>query len=313
MTSHASFKPWLALSMGALAVFSAGCAGANTGNAFESPVPQSRAARSARQPQQKLYVTNVNGSVFVYSVGKKPQLLQTITNGVPRPYGVWVNQNGIVYVVNLANDSGGPSLSEYTPGAFSPFFQITSGVLNFGVVAVDANGNVYLSGLTSSYEASYVNIYSPGASTPSQTLQVPTEGTLSRSESLSFDPAGNLLVGVAALPKKYNSVLRLASGSQQFTTLGLKRAAGGLAAADAAGNIYVGGGTRAIDVYLPGTAKPKRVIRIPGGHLVTALTVAADGTLYVGSESFVYVYSSKKLKLETMFATGLIGGLVLSL
>jgi hypothetical protein len=46
---------------------------------------------------------------------------------------------------------------------------------------------------------------------------------------------------------------------------------------------------------------------------VTALTVAADGTLYVGSESFVYVYSSKKLKLETMFATGLIGGLVLSL
>ena len=166
MKYHASSKPWLALSLGALATLSAGCAGANTGTAFESPVLQNQETRPATQSQQKLYVTDVNGSVSVFSVGKKPQLLRTITDGVPRPYGVWVDENGILYVVNLANDSGEASLSEYKPGAFSPFFQITSGVLNFGVVAVNDSGNVYLSGLASSYEVSYVNVYPPGAYTP---------------------------------------------------------------------------------------------------------------------------------------------------
>ncbi|MFY9861856.1 MAG: hypothetical protein WBD69_02335 [Candidatus Cybelea sp.] len=107
--------------------------------------------------------------------------------------------------------------------------------------------------------------------------------------------------------------MRLAYGSQQFTNVGLKRTAGVLAAADAAGNIYVGGGTRKIDIYAPNPTKSKHVIRIPGGHLVTALTVAGDGTLYVGSESFIYVCSPKKLKLETTISGGgSIGGLGLS-
>jgi hypothetical protein len=75
----------------------------------------------------------------------------------------------------------------------------------------------------------------------------------------------------------------------------------------------VGGGTRAIDVYAPDTTKPKRVIRILEGHPVTAPTVAADGTLYVGSEVVVYVYGPGKLKLETTcYSGGLIGGLALS-
>jgi hypothetical protein len=102
-------------------------------------------------------------------------------------------------------------------------------------------------------------------------------------------------------------------GSQNFANLSLKKVPGGLAAADAAGNIYVGGGTRAINVYAPGAAKPKRTIRIPGGHLVTALTVAGNGRLYVGSQSIVYEYAPGARKPETtLFTSAGIGGLALS-
>lgn len=301
-------NPRLSFAIAALAM-TAGCAGTNGSNSL---TPFASLSDPAKTPR-KLYVTNYNGSVLVYSAGRNPQLLQTITDGVPRPYGIWVDAKGVVYVVNLADNSGGPTLSEYAPGASTPFFQITSGIPYDGIVCVDSNENVYISGLQESYEASYVEIFPPGASVPSQSLEIPTEGTVSRSESVGFDPNGNLLVGVAALPQKYTSVLSLAQGSQTFANLGLKRVPGGLMAADASGTIYAGGGTDKVAVYPAGATKPKSVILAPSGHLVTALAVDATGTLYVGSQSIVYEYAPGAHKPTTTLFTGArIGGLAVS-
>jgi hypothetical protein len=295
------------------ALFAAGCAGSNSPGSEFQLAPSSATAPLAKHSQSKLYVTNYNGGVLVYSTGSSPQLLQTINDGVPRPYGAWVDKSGILYVVNLADNSGGPTLSEFKPGATAPFLQITNNIPYFGVVAVDAKKNLYVSGLLESYKSSYVEVFTPGKTLPSQTLEIPTQGTESRSESLTFDQNGNLLVGIAALPKRYTSVLRLNGSSGQFTSLGLHSVLGGLATADAAGDLFTGGDNRKISVFAPGATKPTRTISIPGYKLIVALAAAADGTLYVAASPYVYVYAPGAHKPSTTINTNAgIGGLAVS-
>jgi hypothetical protein len=298
----------------ALATFAASCGGGagplGTAAAAQNGVPRSNAATKT---QQKLYVTNVNGGVLVYSAGPQPQLLQTITDGASRPFCDWVDGKGFLYIINMSNGTDQANLAEYKPGASSPFFTIASGIPNPGAIAADASQDVFVAGVLQGSEAPILQLYPPGSSTPSQTLTVPTLGEVSAAESLTFDPSGNLLLGVDALPKRDTDVLRLAPGSQEFTHLGLKKMPGALIAADAAGNLYVGGGGMRIAVYSPGATTPERFIRLAGPHPVSALTVDQDGTLYVGSGPYVYEFAPGARKPSSSFdSNALIGGLALS-
>jgi hypothetical protein len=282
------------LAMVAFAALAAGCA-SGTGGSPLSDAPTgaftpTQAARIASQSQQKLYIANDGGSVLVYSTGKNPKLLQTITDGVPKPFSLWVDDTGILYAVNATYKGQSPNVAEYEPGALTPFFTIANDVPTFGSVAVDSSQNVYLTGGVYSEGTSVLEIYSKGSSSPEDSFSVPTSGKLSGSASLTFDPSGNLLVGVSSLTIKDNAVFRFSTGSQQFTNLGLKKMPGALITADAAGNLYVGGpntsgDTRVIAVYAPNQTKPTRMIHLSQNAIgVDALTVSADGTLYVASE-----------------------------
>jgi len=276
-----------------LAALAAGCAGSVGGSSFSgastSGFTPSQAARVGPQSQQKLYVANVYGGVLVYSTGKNPQLLQTITDGVPKPFSLWVDDTGVLYALNATYLSISPNVAEYEPGADSPFFDITNDIPNFGYVAVDSSQNVYVTGQIGSDGKSILELYPKGSSSPSETLNAPTSGKLSGSDSLTFDPSGDLLVGILSLEKKDDAVFRLPPGSQTFTNLGLKKMPAPQIAVDAAGNIYAGGGgdagIRTIAVYAPGQTKPSRKIRLPNRSIgVTALTVSANGTLYVATQ-----------------------------
>jgi hypothetical protein len=304
----------------AITLSGAGCAaGTNPASALTPGAAESH----AHQAQQKLYVANYLansgiGAVLVYSTGKTPQLIQTITDGVPKPYSLWVDDTGILYAINLPYLSSGANLAEYEPGSGSPFFITGNDIPDSAAVAVDSNQNVYLAGSIDS--KSILELYPKGSSTPSRTFTVPSSGTLSAPESLTFDPSGNLLVGVLALPKQDNAVFRFSPGSAQFTNLGLKKMPGAIVAADAAGNLYVGGDdatgdTRTIAVYAPNQTKASRKIHLPpSGFAVTGLTVSAGGTLYVGSRSLVYEYAPGSRKPKTTLNSNAPGifGLALS-
>jgi hypothetical protein len=278
----------------ALAAFAGGCAsgvgGSSLPGAATSGFASSLPAKVASKTQQKLYIADVFGEVLVYSAGKNPQLLQTITDGVPKPFSLWVDDTGILYALNASYLSKSPDIAEYEPGAASPFFVLTNDIPSFGYVAVDGNQNVYVTGgLNGSGGKSILELFPKGSSNPSETLNAPSTGELSGSSTLAFDPSGNLLLGIASIEKSEDAVFRLPSGSQTFTNLGLKKMPAAQIAADAAGNIYAGGGgddgIRTISVYAPGQTKPSRKIHLSSQTFgVTALTVSADGRLYVASQ-----------------------------
>lgn len=266
----------------AVAVVLAGCAGAN-GSPGPSGIPSaSKSANSFRQAVEspKLYVANGAGGVAVYSTGPNPQLVQTITTGVPRPGGIWVDKRGTLYAVNVPTSSYQTSLPEYKPGASSPFRTITNGIVNCGYVAIDRHQNAYVTGVDTSSGSFFLEIYPKGGLRPAQTLTIP-HPTISAVRGLAFDTSGALLVGESVYAKP-GVVYRLTPGSQTFTNLNLQDAPGGDIAVDKAGNLYAGtgssAGTQAIAVYPPNSTNSSRLITVQ--NILDAVAVAPDGELY---------------------------------
>ncbi len=301
------------LGITALFVFAAGCngsAGAPPTTNTTAVTTQSRIASSPADSSRKVYVSTLDGgSVVVYSAGSDPRLLQTITNGVPRPEGIWVDKNGVLYAVNVPGPYYQTSLPEYKPGASSPFRTITNGIVNVSEVAVDTKENVYVTGLNTANGDLFLEIYPKHRLVPAETLTIPSVG-LSGVTGLAFDSTGALLVGEATEEGSSGAVFRLPAGSQTFTNLGLQKAPGGAIALDAAGNLYVGGNA-GIAVYAPNSTKPSRHFVVRLG--VSALAVDPDGKLYVGSFESVLEYAPHaKNPTITFGIPGHVGGLALS-
>jgi hypothetical protein len=298
-------------------VLVAGCGGAMASAPIGAPVTaQSEHSTGQSHASSKLYVANSAGGVVVYSTGSKPQLLQTITNGVPRPGGIWVDNRNILYAVNVPVSSYQTSLPEYKPGASSPFRTITKGIVDCGDVAVDKHGNVYVTGIDTSNESFFLEIYPKGQLSPAQTLTIPHPAN-SRVSGLALDSTGALLVGESVYFQK-GVVYRLARGSQSFTNLNLQNATGGTIAIDKAGNLYVGSGSSAgvqvISVYAPNSTSSSRQIAVQ--NILAALTVGPSGQLYVetvgnGSPQ-ISVYAPGSYNPMQTFDVGGGGGIALS-
>jgi hypothetical protein len=280
-------KPCIARIVGSatlLAIAVAGCGG--SANSAFATVPgvtpsQLRGANVPAQSTQKLYVANSGGGVLVYSIGSSPTLLQTITNGVPSPGGLWIDSREILYAVNVTDGSLQSSLAEYKPGANAPFRTITNGILNCPNVAADKHENVYVACADNSTKSFFLEIYPKGQLSPAQTVTIPRPSN-SRISGLAFDSTGALLVGVSIYFQQ-GAVYRLAPGSQNFTNLNLQDATGGTIAVDKAGNLYVGSGSSAgdqvISIYPPNATSPSRQITVQ--NILDALAVEPNGQLYV--------------------------------
>jgi sugar lactone lactonase YvrE len=296
----------------ALFVLAAGCSGSagspptTTTNAVTT---QAQTAIIPSHSGRKLYVSTIDGaSVVIYSAGSKPTILQTITDGVPRPGGIWVDKHDVLYAVNVPDAYYQTSLPEYKRGASSPFRTITDGIVNCAEVAVDSKGNVYVTGIDTANGSFFLEIYPKGQLSPSETLTIPHTGD-GDPAGLAFDSTGALLVGESLFGTISGAVYRLPAGSQTFTKLNLDKAPGGAIAVDAAGNLYVGGNY--IAVYPPNSRKPARTINVP--HGVAALTLGSNGELYVGSFESVLEYAPHAKNPTTTFGIpGHVGGLALS-
>ncbi|MGC9991171.1 MAG: hypothetical protein ABSD52_02070 [Candidatus Cybelea sp.] len=304
----------VAVWLGIVALFVpvAGC----TGSSGSMPAANSNAITTGAQSAsplshsgRKLYVSTIDGaSVVAYSAGSKATLLQTITDGVSRPGGIWVDRHGVLYAVNLPDAYYQTSLPEYKPGASSPFRTITDGIVNCNEVAVDGKGNVYVTGIDTANGSFFLEIYPKGKLSPSETLTIPHTGAADPA-GLAFDSTGALLVGESTLEGTSGAVYRLPPGSQNFTKLKLDNVSGGAIAVDGAGNLYVGGAS--IAVYPPNSRKPSRKITVP--HGVAALAIGSNGELYVGSFESVLEYApNAKTPSITFTIPGHVGGLALS-
>lgn len=301
----------LGLGLLAAAALFSGCSGSQMSpDVPTAPAAPAQHAAGTAKHAQKLYVSTIDGgSVVVYSAGISPQPLQTITNGVPRPNGIWADRRGLLYAVNVPGPSYQTSLPEFKPGATAPFETITDGIVNCGNVAVDAAGNVYVTGLNTANGVFFLNIYPKGQVSPAQTLTIPHTG-LANIGGLTFDSSGALLVGENIYPSN-GAVYRLTPGTQTFTKLTLHEINGGAVVVDASGNLYVGG-TKSIAIFPPNATKPSRIMKVAGTG-ISALALDAAGDLYVGMDYTVSVYTPNTKKPATTFTIpGHVGGIAVS-
>jgi hypothetical protein len=313
MKSENPLRLAVRLWLGALFLFTSGCANSAGLSPLASTIAASTHAHSAIESTdigKRLYISIIDGTaVLVYSAGSNPSLLQTISAGVPRPNGVWVDKLGVLYAVNVPDQSYQTSLPEYKPGAPDPFRTIRDGIVNVGTVAVDENENVFVTGIDTANGSFFLEIYPKGKLRPSETLTIPHAG-LGDPSGLAFDSTGALLVGESLFGKVDGAVYRLPAGSKTFTNLDLHQAPGGAIAVDGSGNLYVGG-NQSIAVYAPNAKSPSRTVRVQDS--VAALTVASDGELYVGTRLGVSEYAPGAKNATTMISVqGHIGGLALS-
>lgn len=254
--------------------------------ASSSPAPGVHAATrqgpapSHKSGSQDLYLGNILGGVLLYSTGKTEQQVGDITTDLPRVTGVWVDPSGILYAFSDNAQAPYETIEEFQPGATSPFFSLALERYG-GFVAADAEHNVYAQGENPQAQQ-VIDVYPPGSQLFANEYVVPPIGRISAPESMAFDSAGTLLVGVAALADnrqgEIGAVFRLDAASGQFVNLNLQNAVGGLIATDGAGNLFVGG-NRSISVYPPGATSPSRSFHTKDG--IVTLTAGSDGTLYV--------------------------------
>jgi hypothetical protein len=305
--------------MAALALTLAGCS--SFASAPMTPIAQAGAQEGAlgtpltqrlAKSSQDLYLANILGGVPLFSTGGNPHQVGDVTDDLPRVTSVWVDQSGVLYAFSDNRNAPYETIEEFKPKAQSPFFSLT--LENYGnLVAADAQQNVYAQGVNDNSQQ-VIDVYPPGSQQFAHEYVVPSIGKISGPESMTFNSAGALLVGVFALANnkqgEIGAVFQLDAQSGKFSNLRLKKAHGGIIATDAAGNIYVGGGTF-ISVYAPGTTIPSRTVHTT--ESIVTLTAASDGTLYVdtGSKGIQVYAPGKNIPKDTYIPQAQVSGLAL--
>ena len=229
-----------------------------------------------------LYVADIDGQpgvgqVHVYTADmKNPQFIRMITSGTGRPFGLWVDRNNVLYVANEPNLYPS-SVTEFKPGASSPFFTISNFKGYPGSVAVDNKQNVYVN--ESYSDEGWVQVFAPGSNVPVRTIDTGIGGYAFLPGSMAFDPQGNLIVAEQARLQLH--IVKIRPGASKATPLNvdLTNITGPGLGIDAVGNMYVassGGST--VSVFAPGHTEPSRTIN----------SVAAYGLTWVTPQGAVY-------------------------
>jgi sugar lactone lactonase YvrE len=266
----------------------AGCTSATTSSAIATP---SRNASSFAQPNtgtnKVVYLSSFDGQpgvgqVFVYSadLNAHPSApKRVIDQGTVRPYGMWVDSTGTLYIANIPNGNATIGITEYHPGQGVPFKTLKAGLWYPTEVAVGPDGTVYVNeSLATGCTGDCVAIFKPGSSIVNETVPMNFTGYALQSDQMAFDRDGNLLVGAQTFQSGYH-IFKMNVKTLKVTELSvdLSNIQGPGLAVDGAGNMYVSSAyTEQIAVFAPGAQSPTRWIT-PGAQ---DLTVTRDGTLY---------------------------------
>jgi hypothetical protein len=307
LASSSTRKSWIAIASAALL---AGCSG--VGSSSFTPLQDSNTtpmrvtARTVSghsgsadsKSGRVVYISTFNGQpgigeVIVFPASLKdhnPPPIQTIQNGTIRPYGMWVDSAGTLYVANIPQGYGGHYVSEFHPGASYPFRALTD-QLNFSTeVAVGADGTVYVNQRqVGDKVGEYVTVFPHGRNHASRTIDLHFTGYNLAADQMAFDTNGDLLVSAFVFGSPLH-IFRINTKTFHVSLLNLNvgKLDGPGLAVDGAGNMYVSGAyTGQIDVFAPGSANPTRIIN----QGAQDLKVMADGTLYAATANGVSEYA----------------------
>lgn len=273
-----------------VAVAVGGCAGNAGAPGTPSQAHFAPPLKDAGRERPVLFLGTQNTSVSLYSANIKnpnPPFLGSITQGVTRSNGLWIDRSGTLYVTNQTSP---PSVVEYRHGTSSPFKTITSGLYNPDFCAVDAAGNLYVD---DDLNGGIVLVYSADGTSPSRTIQLPRIAGHFEPGGLAFDRRGDLLVATFSRGLQETKLYSIAPGSSKLKQLNWQGLPGGNAlGSDAAGYVYVGGIEGTIAVYAPGTTTPSRYVNVgeSRGQFYSDLTVTPNGTIFWPNNSFDEVY-----------------------
>ncbi len=266
------------------------------------------------------------------------KLVETITNGLSRPVGDYVDSKGNLYVANQNSSScaGGGNVVEYAHGSTSPTYTYSSGLVCPLFVGADSSGNVFV------YDYEYGGLsnvlieYAQGKNTPINSWNTCNTGTYAfcyGPTGLSMGPAGTVLLtmygavhGSLGTGWVVDEVFYQQKSNNQYYATGYNGPAGGVAM-DKKYNILTG----ANPVPPSGSAQPPSgpggwtVVKTPRKHgtdfhlvnlkyagftFVNSLTLSADQkTLFVddfgGSNVTVLSYPKGKFVKSLGKANGL--------
>ncbi|HYK52967.1 MAG TPA: hypothetical protein VEV38_05505 [Candidatus Eremiobacteraceae bacterium] len=278
----------LCLTVVALSGILAGCSSGTTTSAMNPPSRNVSSFAGLNTGTNKVvYLSSFNGQpgvgqVFVYSadLNAHPSApKRVISQGTVRPYGMWVDSAGTLYVANIPQGDPTTGITEFHPGQGTPFKTLKLGLWYPTEVAVGADGTVYVNeSLANNCTGDCVAIFAPGSSTITRTVPMNFTGYALQADQMAFDRAGNLLVGAATFQSGYH-IFKMNVKTFKVTelTVDLTNIQGPGLAIDHSGNMYVSSAyTGQIAVFAQGAESPTRWMT-PGAQ---DLTVTPDGTLY---------------------------------
>jgi DNA-binding beta-propeller fold protein YncE len=266
-----------------------------------SPVAEARRAWMARDANPNHAWLYVNGEdtniVYIHDLDKLgfPEIGR-ITDGVSKPFGMTVDRQGTLYLVNQHGVGSAPgNVTIYPAGATSPNLTLSDGLVNPQGVAVDASGNVYV---TNRGPSPGIAVYAPGQTALSQYIIDPL---ISRPIQDTFDSSGNLYfsdpdTGVSEIP----------IGSQQPVSLGLQglTQATGITIDPTDGNLFVDnflghGGLYTLLAYASGAQTPMRSLqRNIAGYYLAMGSIRHEQVLFVpaffSNAVFIFKHNARK-------------------
>jgi sugar lactone lactonase YvrE len=159
-------------SIAALAVFAACAQNATPASAPPPPAARSSSTHYNARPlatKTKIYIyaslDGTGNAVDVIRAGPKPELVDTITQGIFFPLGITIDKSGTLYVTNQNT-----TVTEYPAGQNTPSVTLTQGLVAPNGAAVDSSGNLWVA------NGSNVLEYAAGGTSPTQTLTTGING-----------------------------------------------------------------------------------------------------------------------------------------
>jgi DNA-binding beta-propeller fold protein YncE len=257
-----------------------------------------------------LYVTGeTSRAVDIYdlSIFGAP-FIGRITKAINQPFGLALDPNGTLYVVNQRARGGGHGfVTLYPARATAPSLTLAQGLIDPQSVAVASDGDVYVANRGNSSEPAGIAVFPAGQTTMSKYI---TSALIQKPIQDFFDAAGDLyfsdpLTGVSVI----------AAGSTTPVSLGLQglAQATGIALDPKTGDLFVdnydynGAGGYELLAYAPGDVEPARILAgNKAGYLLTMGRVGK--ALYLFDPTFysneIYVYKHDARRPWTIVSTG---------